>query len=100
MSYVSVKAKRKTQRLAESYRSDQIKNFSKIFDGIAVGSGYVFLMGFTIGYQDAAIPLVLFAVTLVSLAAARAISALADLSRSQKRKLKRFLRIYLPISLG
>lgn len=100
MSYASVKAKRQRQRLAESYRSDQIKNFSKIFDGIAVGSGYVFLMGFTIGYQDAAIPLVLFATTLGSLAAARAISALADLSRSQKRKLKRFLKIYLPISLG
>lgn len=99
MSYASVKAKRQMQRFAESYRSDQIKNFSKIFDGIAVGSGYVFLMGFTIGYQDAAIPLVLFAVTLVSLAAARAISALADLSRYQKRKLKRFLKSYLPISL-
>lgn len=100
MSYASVKAKRQRQRLAESYRSDQIKNFSKIFDGIAVGSGFVFLMGFTIGYQDSVTPLTLFAITLVSLVAARAVSTFADLSRSQKRKLKRFLKIYLPISLG
>lgn len=99
MSYYSVRARKRIERLVDNYRSDQIRNFAKISDGIAVGSGFVFLMGFTVGYQDSTTPLVILLITLSALGLARVIEAIADLPRSQKRKIKRFLKTYLRISL-
>lgn len=99
MSYRSVRAKRQIEALASSYRSDRIKDFAKISDGIAVGSGYVLLMGFTVGYQEPGTPIALLVATLFFVGLARAISALADLPRSKKRKIKKFFRQYLRISL-
>jgi hypothetical protein len=98
MSYYSRKASGRLQLQVEALKSDRIKNVSMIFYGIAVGSGYILLVGSTIGYQDLRTPLTLLLIAIGSVLVGRSISALADLSRSRKRKAKKLLRKWLQVS--
>jgi hypothetical protein len=99
MSYYSRKARGNLQLQIEALKSDRIKNVSMIFYGISVGSGYILLVGSTIGYQDLRTPLVLLLIAIGSSLVGRSISALADLSRSRKKKIKRFLARHLRMDL-
>ena len=99
MTYYSRKARGNLQLQIEALKSDRIKNVSMIFYGIAVGSGYILLVGSLIGYQDLKVPATLFLILVGSILAGRSISALADLPRYKKRKIKRFLARHLRLDL-
>jgi hypothetical protein len=99
MTYYTRKARGNLQLQIEALKSDRIKNVSMIFYGIAVGSGYILLVGSTIGYQDLKVPMTLLLIGIGSVLIGRSISALADLSRLRKKKVKRFLRRYLRLDL-
>jgi hypothetical protein len=99
MTYYTRKARGKLQLQIETLKADRIKNVSMIFYGIAVGSGYILLVGSTIGYQDLNVPAALLLILIGSLLVGRSISALADLPRSKKRKIKRFLARHLRLDL-
>ena len=99
MTYYSRKARGNLQLQIEALKADRIKNVSMIFYGIAVGSGYVLLVGSLIGYQDLNVPGALLLILIGSLLVGRSISALADLPRSKKRKIKRFLARHLRLDL-
>jgi hypothetical protein len=99
MTYYSRKARGNLQLQIEAFKADRIKNVSMIFYGIAVGSGYVLLVGSLIGYQDLNVPGALLLILIGSLLVGRSISALADLPRSKKRKIKRFLARHLRLDL-